>query len=560
MKLTNLRIENFRGIDALALDFGDTTVLIGENNCGKTTVLAAIQIALFELRSTRSNAFELYDFRLESPTSEPSSAKPIVFTLTLDEGTAGSWPNVTTRRLNAAKILQAHPQSGAGKVILRITATCDSAHEIKTDIAFLDLSGAALSFNDGQLSALQAEVSCFYLSALRDAGKHFDPKGPFWRAFLKGSALSKDAKAEIDQKLQEVNQLIVASHKSFADVVTGLKSVQDVVPMGPGETVSVEAVPGRVFDMLSKAQVHLGTPAGARIPVVHHGEGTQSLAVLMLFKAFLQVRTGGAPLLALEEPEAHLHPSAVRSLWKVVQSIPGQKIVSTHSGDILSEVPAHEVIRLARSGGSIVASRLTAGSLQPKHTRQFNFHIRQSRGELLFARCWILVEGESECVVLPAAATAAGVDLHRLGIRCVPYRQADISLYIAVARALGIQWCVFPDSDHPQGTRDQQTVRDAFGGTAPVDVLHTMPQADLEQFLCANGFGAIYAGFLTPQTRARVTAAPGDPAYWPQVTKAVKDHKTAAANDVADELLQKTSPVPPLILTLLKAAERLAAA
>jgi len=556
LKLTHLRIENFRGIDALSLDLSDTTVLIGENNSGKTTVLAAIRIALSELRSTRSNVFELYDFRLATPTSEPSTSPPIVFTLTFDEGTTGAWPTATTRRLNAAKILQVDVTRNTGKVILQVRATCSSTHEINVDVAFLDLSGATLPFNDGQLGALQSEVSCFYLSALRDAAKHFDPKGPFWRAFLKGSVLTAEAKAEIDTKLKEVNELIVQSHKSFADVAAGLQSVQDVVPMGPGDTVSIEAVPGRVFDMLSKAQVHLGTPAGAKIPVVNHGEGTQSLAVLMLFKAFLQVRRGGVPLLALEEPEAHLHPSAVRSLWKVVQSIPGQKIVSTHSGDILSEVEVQDVVRLSRAGGATSVARLDLTTLLPKQVRQFNFHVRQARGELLFARCWILVEGETECVVLPAAAQAAGVDLHRHGIRVIQYRQSDIGLYISVAQQLGIQWCAFPDND-PQGTDDQQKVNDAFGGTAPADVLHVMPHPDIEHFLCSNGFGAVYA-YLSAQTQARVTVPPGAPAYWSQVTKAVSKHKTAAASDVADEILKNAIPVPPLMVTLLKAAEKLA--
>ncbi|WP_420439515.1 AAA family ATPase [Candidatus Palauibacter sp.] len=62
--------------------------------------------------------------------------------------------------------------------------------------------------------------------------------------------------------------------------------------------------------MLARAQVQLGTTTGAKIPLVRHGEGTQSLAVLMLFSAFREVTQEGAAVLALEEPEAHLHPSA----------------------------------------------------------------------------------------------------------------------------------------------------------------------------------------------------------------------------------------------------------
>ncbi len=53
------------------------------------------------------------------------------------------------------------------------------------------------------------------------------------------------------------------------------------------------------------------------------GEGTQSLAVLLLFRAFLRSQLSdldpaASPITALEEPEAHLHPSAIRSLMGVV--------------------------------------------------------------------------------------------------------------------------------------------------------------------------------------------------------------------------------------------------
>ena len=46
MLLTRLQIENYRGIKSLDLALGETTVLIGENNSGKTTVLHALRACL----------------------------------------------------------------------------------------------------------------------------------------------------------------------------------------------------------------------------------------------------------------------------------------------------------------------------------------------------------------------------------------------------------------------------------------------------------------------------------------------------------------------------------
>lgn len=161
------------------------------------------------------------------------------------------------------------------------------------DWSFLDRNGERLSrVPTRALSILQDTLRYYYLTALRDAASHFSARGRFWRPFLKDSQLAPDRKAEIEDRLQEVNDLVVSSHASFERVRTGLRRVQSVVPLASGEAVSIEAVPGRMFDMLARAQIQLGTTTGAKVPLVRHGEGTQSLAVLMLFSAFLEVAEG----------------------------------------------------------------------------------------------------------------------------------------------------------------------------------------------------------------------------------------------------------------------------
>ena len=46
MKLIEVKIENFRGIHSLHVPLDSLTVLIGENNTGKSTVLEAIRFVL----------------------------------------------------------------------------------------------------------------------------------------------------------------------------------------------------------------------------------------------------------------------------------------------------------------------------------------------------------------------------------------------------------------------------------------------------------------------------------------------------------------------------------
>lgn len=587
MKLKHVHIQNFRGINKLELDLDELVVLIGENNTGKTAILHAIRLCLRDLGPRRRVVFDAFDFHLKDDHAEPSAADPIEITITFAEDTAGDWDAARQRRLKDISYV-VDPDSGRSAVTLRVSCSYNlTERDFDQTWDFLNEAGQALpSRSEAHLGVLQREVAFFLLDALRDAGRNFDAKGPFWRPFLKDSQLPPEKKAEIEAKLKEVNDLVVTSHGSFEQARERLKKVQEVVLMQAGDVVSIEAVPGRMFDMLTKAQVHLGTATGAKVPVGRHGEGTQSLAVLMLFAAFLDLDAAGpsknrAPVVALEEPEAHLHPSAVRTLWKTIEGIPGQKLISTHSGDLLSQVPVTAVRRLARGSSGVEAFRLMPGTLNPKEQRMFDFHIRHARGELLFARCWLLGEGETEVTLFHEIARHLGIDLERAGVRCVPYRLgANIELFLKVANDLGIRWCALTDNDQ-QGQKDQQYVTSY---TLPADlpaVVHVMPDNDIEAYLCAVGFGSVYQAIYDnhPQlhsppsppapcsacgtaqkSRPRLTATPNDPDYWPQLLRVIKNvvNKPAAALEVTREIQAGTTPVPPLLETAIRKSVELA--
>jgi len=541
MRMTKVLIENFRGIKHLELDLDETTVLIGENNSGKTAVLDVLRLCLRDLGPRRRVVFDAFDFHLRDAAAEPSSADPIRVEVTFSENAKGDWSDDVTGRLNRQRILQVRDDERS-QVLLRVTCAYNvMERDFAQEWAFLNLDGQPLTgISETALGTLQREVAYFYLAALRDAAHHFDAKGPFWRPFLKDSQLPAEKKAEIEQKLREVNDIVVASHTSFEQARNGLRKLQEVVPLASGDVVSIEAVPGRMFDMLAKAQVHLGASTGAKIPVGRHGEGTQSLAVLMLFSAFLEAWPRGAPIVALEEPEAHLHPSAVRALWDIVSGITGQKLISTHSGDLLSDIDVHYIRRLARTADGIVSFRVPQGLLSPEETRKFNYHVRRARGELLFARCWLLVEGETEAWIYPAAARALQVSLHRAGVRVVEYSQSDVGLLAKVANALGIPWYCVVDND-PGRTKYEPKVRTNLGSATEADRL-ALPYVNPEIHLLSNGYDGIYAPFMPAQNLARVTTQSSDPNYWADYADELPDKaKTRGAAAVAVEMERRGS-------------------
>ena len=536
MKITTLHIENFRGIRRLDLDLDEVTVLIGENNSGKTAVLDALRLCLRDLGPRRRVVFDTLDFHLADAAAEPASADPIRIEITFSEQSKGEWSDTLVRRLNRHNVLQVDNDERS-HVILRVTCEYDStSRDFAQGWAFLNLDREPLTtVGERALTGLQREVLYFYLQALRDARYHFGEKGPFWQPFLKDAQLPIEKKEELEKMIREVNELVVSSHDSFERVHEGLRRVQDVVPLAAGDVVSIEAVPGRIYDMLANARINLGTIGGAKIPVGRHGEGTQSLAVLMLFAAFLEAWSEGAPIVALEEPEAHLHPSAIRALQRLVRGFSGQKLISTHSGELLAETEIHQIRRLARTEEGIRSYRIPPGLLSAEETRKFNYHVRQARGELLFARCWLLVEGETESWIYPAAARAINVDLHREGVRVVEYRHSDVGLLAKIANALGIAWYCVGDNDD-QGRKDRDKLKNHLRSAEETDRM-AFPYENIEVHLLGNGYEDVYDMFMPKQNKARIKSNADEPGYWSEYAGNLPGRsKTRAAAAVAIEM------------------------
>ena len=69
MQIADLRIENFRGIRTGHILFGPHTVSIGQNNCGKTTVIEALAVLFGPDRMVRDLAeHELFSFQMIAST------------------------------------------------------------------------------------------------------------------------------------------------------------------------------------------------------------------------------------------------------------------------------------------------------------------------------------------------------------------------------------------------------------------------------------------------------------------------------------------------------------
>lgn len=561
MLLSRLQIEHYRGIKSLELALGPTTVLVGENNCGKTSVLHALRACLQTLRSSgRTSSFDEFDLHFDSRSADPTTAPPIAITLTFEESTPGEWSDEVERKLGGdGGVIALIPPNDRSRVQLRVSAEYSNVtQEIDTAFEFLDAAGKPLpAKNRSRLSSLQQLRPLFYLSALRDAGKEFSRTSQFWSPFVKNSQIDEATKVEIEKQLEGINAKIIEAHGTFKGVREHLGKVQELVALGGHDVVSVDAVPARVFDMLNRTQVSIASTTGARLPIGRHGEGTQSLTVLMLFDAFLKselARKQGVkeskPIVALEEPEAHLHPNAVRALWKTIRDIDGQKLIATHSGDLLSEVDLTAIRRIYKSRGKVKVGAIAPGMLDPRDQRKFDFLVRRTRGELFFARCWLLGEGETEAILFAGVAEVLGLDLEQAGVRCVEYRLGDIDYFLDAANALGIAWHCLTDADE-QGAADAKKALDRIPD-APKRLGRHMSvltgATSIEPYLAANGFLDVYEAIAVPRKKAaKLKVGPDDPAYAGQIIQCIPD-KPSAAYAVVEAMRERGAASVPKLL------------
>lgn len=361
MKLRHIRIKNFRCLADVEMPVDDTTILIGENNAGKTALLEALRKALAPTAGARREPFDQYDHHMTSGADTPEKCGGIVVELVFREDVKAEWPLDLVQALT--EIIQTDPHDGINSIHLRLSTTLDEAS--KAMVArwqFLNLSGQPLGSRGSSPATLNRfldYVRLIYLSALRDPSDEFSSRSQFWGAILRDLKISPEQALGLTADLQRLNASLLKADARLEKVCSTLNTMQKVVPLGSKQVASVQALPFRPWELLSRAEVVLkGGGSDLNLPLSRHGKGIQSLAVLFVFQAYLEVllqplfQPETEAILAMEEPESHLHPQAARALAGSLSGIKAQKLISSHCPFFIQEIPLAQ-LRLFRRSGAV---------------------------------------------------------------------------------------------------------------------------------------------------------------------------------------------------------------
>ncbi|MGM9997848.1 MAG: ATP-dependent nuclease [Candidatus Bruticola sp.] len=196
-----------------------------------------------------------------------------------------------------------------------------------------------------------------------------------------------------------------------------------------------------------------------RFSALLRGTGARSLAMLAFADSFFKAQAQGFdeanqgsgdyyPLLSVEDPEAYLHPLMLTSVWSLIDRMSPQRLLSTNNSDLLSAVPLTSIRRMVRSSEGIASIyKVNSGHVHINDLRRIAYHLRIRRGAALFMRFWLLVEGETECWLLPEIARVLGFDLWSEGIELVEFAQCGLGPLANLANELGIGWHLLADGD-----------------------------------------------------------------------------------------------------------------
>tara|TARA_R110002012_G_scaffold206733_2_gene376763 strand:- start:133661 stop:134608 length:948 start_codon:yes stop_codon:yes gene_type:complete len=229
----------------------------------------------------------------------------------------------------------------------------------------------------------------------------------------------------------------------------------------------------------------------------YHGMGTRSWSSLLILKAFILQNMNLAdasqvayyPIIAIEEPESHLHPNAQKKLYSQINNIVGQKIVATHSSYIAGSAKLNEIRSICKSATGTTVGKFNETVLDDEDIRKIYRQVINTRGELFFSKLVILFEGETEEQALPITIERYfGKSSIELGVDFIGVGGSGNYLpFIRFFEAFNIPYLIFSDNEPDAHSKVEKQIQKSILKDIG-KVIFLNDENDFEKELCNNGY------------------------------------------------------------------------
>ena len=474
------------------MDFENTSVLVGANNSGKTTILKALQIALTNTHFISNDDFFYCDDYIDDTIIIDVLFKPIDAEEKAISEFDDNWSDVfKTERIG---IDSEGNQIMAFRTIIKENNKTFRKKQYYIDQweSFIDGETNWYDYHyESELSFYFDEIPFVYIEANRDILDDIKSKSSYLGRILSSLEFTAEAKQTIEKLISELNTATIDSSAVLTDLQKTLMEL-DTAMDNPRNNVQLTPFTKKIRDLNKGIRINY-----SEFSMDYHGMGTRSWSSMLVLKSFLNLNQKFHvenekcyfPIIAIEEPESHLHPNAQKKLYRQINDIVGQKIISTHSNYIASNAKLNQIRSLSKINDLIKIGKVHVEKLSKEELRQINRQVINTRGELFFSKVVVLFEGETEEQSLPLLVSKHfGYDYVELGVNFIGVGGAGNYLpFIRFCEAFNIEYLIFSDNEPDINTKVLKQISQSKSKDSS-KVVFVSTGNDFEKELCEKGY------------------------------------------------------------------------